>query len=88
LEDGRAAAGVRLLTVGPKSARVSLTVREGRYHLVKRMCEAVGYPVLRLRRTRIGPITLGTLRPGGKRRLTRHEVRSLRRAVGLEARRP
>ena len=88
LEDGRAAAGVRLLTVGPKSARVSLTVREGRYHLVKRMCDAVGYPVLRLRRTRIGPITLGTLRPGGKRRLTRHEVRSLRRAVGLEARRP
>jgi 23S rRNA pseudouridine2605 synthase len=84
LEDGRAVAAVRLLTVGPNSSRISLTVREGRYHLVKRMCEAVGYPVLRLRRTRIGPITLGTLRPGGKRRLTPSEVRSLRRAVGLE----
>lgn len=92
LEDGTTTAEVRLLTAGPKSAWISLTVREGRYHLVKRMCEAVGYPVLRLRRTRIGPITLGTLRPGGKRRLTSREVRSLQRAVGLErdgkARRP
>jgi 23S rRNA pseudouridine2605 synthase len=84
LEDGTAAAEVRLLTLGPKSARISLTVREGRYHLVKRMCDAVGHPVLRLRRTRIGHITLGRLRPGGKRRLTPSEVRSLRRAVGLE----
>jgi pseudouridine synthase len=83
LEDGRAAAAVRLLTVGPSSARILLTVREGRYHLVKRMCEAVGHPVLRLRRTRIGPITLGTLRPGGKRRLAANELRLLRRAVGL-----
>jgi 16S rRNA U516 pseudouridylate synthase RsuA-like enzyme len=39
--------------------------------------------VLRLRRTRIGPITLGTLRPGGKRRLAANELRLLRRAVGL-----
>jgi pseudouridine synthase len=83
LEDGRAAAAVRMLAVGRNSARILLTVREGRYHLVKRMCEAVGHRVLRLRRTRIGPITLGTLRPGGKRRLTPNEVRSLRRAVGL-----
>jgi 23S rRNA pseudouridine2605 synthase len=85
LEDGViAAAGVSLLRGGPGSARISLTVREGRYHLVKRMCEAVGLPVLRLRRTRIGPIALGALRPGAKRRLTSREVQSLRRAVGLE----
>ena len=85
LEDGViAAVGVTLLSAGPGSARISLTVREGRYHLVKRMCEAVGLPVLRLRRTRIGPVALGALRPGAKRRLTSGEVRSLRRAVGLE----
>jgi pseudouridine synthase len=84
LEDGMVAAEVRLLSVGPKTAWLSLTVREGRYHLVKRMCDAVGHPVLRLRRTRIGPITLGTLRPGGRRRLTSREVRALRRTVGLE----
>jgi 23S rRNA pseudouridine2605 synthase len=85
LEDGViAAVAVSLLDAGPVSARISLTVRQGRYHLVKRMCEAVGFPVLRLRRTRIGPIALGPLRPGAKRRLTFREVGSLRRAVGLE----
>lgn len=85
LKDGViAAAGVVILAAGPGSARISLTVREGRYHLVKRMCEAVGLPVLRLRRTRIGPVALGALRPGAKRRLTSGEARSLRRAVGLE----
>jgi 23S rRNA pseudouridine2605 synthase len=85
LEDGVvAAAAISLLRGGPGSARISLTVREGRYHLVKRMCEAVGLPVLRLRRTKIGPIALGALRPGAKRRLTSREVHTLRRAVGLE----
>ncbi len=46
------------------------------------MCDAVGHPVLRLVRTRIGPLVDATLAPGEWRPLTQQEVRSLERAVG------
>ena len=45
------------------------------------MCEAVGFPVLRLVRTRIGPLTDRTLQPGEWRPLTQDEVRALERAA-------
>ncbi|NDC27550.1 MAG: MFS transporter, partial [Actinobacteria bacterium] len=51
---------------------------------VRRMCDAVGYPVLRLARTRIGPLVDKTLRPGDWRELTLAEVRSLIEAVAGE----
>ncbi|NIV94240.1 pseudouridine synthase, partial [candidate division KSB1 bacterium] len=57
--------------------------REGRKHQVKRMCAAVGHPVLRLRRIKVGPIELDDLRPGEIRRLKSREVRNLRAKVGL-----
>ncbi len=50
------------------------------------MCESIGHPVLRLVRTRIGPITDPTLGPGEYRRLTSEEVRRLAAAAsGSEA---
>jgi 23S rRNA pseudouridine2605 synthase len=60
---------------------LKLTLHEGRNRQVRRMCEAVGHPVRRLVRTRIGPLADPQLRPGAWRDLTRAEVRALERAV-------
>ena len=75
LEDGRSApAEVRRL--GP--SRIELTLHEGRKHQVKRMCEAVGHPVVRLHRSRYATLTLDGLDPGEWRELTAGEVEALR----------
>jgi len=58
-----------------------MTLREGRNRQVRRMCEAVGHPVKRLARIRIGPLTDKGLRLGQVRELTPAEVRALKRAV-------
>ena len=85
LEDGiTAPAELHILEDDKKATWLTLTLREGRNHQVKRMCAAVGCPVLRLRRTKIGPIDLGNLQPGRSRRLKAGEVRALRKAVGLD----
>ncbi len=54
-----------------------LVIHEGRYRQVRRMCEAVGHPVRRLVRTRIGPVRDTALPPGRWRVLTADEVRAL-----------
>ena len=58
-----------------------LVIHEGRNRQVRRMCEAIGHPVVRLVRTRIGPLVDRTLAPGDWRTLTIDEVRALERAV-------
>jgi 23S rRNA pseudouridine2605 synthase len=60
--------------------RIELTIHEGRNRQVKRMCEAVGHPVVRLTRVRFGPLRLGDLPPGGHRRLSEAELSLLRSA--------
>jgi 23S rRNA pseudouridine2605 synthase len=50
---------------------------------VRRMCEAVGHPVIKLIRIRFGPLRLADLPPGALRPLIPQELRALRRAVGL-----
>jgi len=59
---------------------IELTIREGRKHQVRQMCEAIGHPVLALRRVAFGPLALGDLPSGAHRRLTAAEIESLRRA--------
>ena len=66
---------------GREQALLAVVVREGRNRQVRRMCEAVGHPVVRLRRVRIGPLTDVTLGPGEVRELAPREVAALRRAV-------
>jgi 23S rRNA pseudouridine2605 synthase len=74
LEDGLTAPA-RVTSLGPHAARIA--IHEGRNRQVRRMCEAVGHPVRRLVRTRIGPVTDRTLPPGQWRHLTTTEVRGL-----------
>ena len=74
LEDGRTAPA-RVSLVSPGVLR--LVISEGRNRQVRRMCEAVGHPVRRLVRTRIGPVADRRLPPGSWRPLTTGEVRSL-----------
>jgi pseudouridine synthase len=57
---------------------LEIGIREGRNRQVRRMCEAVGHPVVRLERIAIGPIRDRRLRPGQWRDLTVREVDSLR----------
>ena len=84
LEDGiTAPAELIVMEEDQKATWLSLTLREGRKHQIKRMCAAVGHPVLRLKRIKVGPIKLDKLRPGQTRRLKSREVRSLRKNVGL-----
>jgi 23S rRNA pseudouridine2605 synthase len=65
---------------------VELVITEGRKRQVRRMLEAVGHPVIELRRTAFGPLKLGSLKPGAARRLTAREVAEL--GAGGSTRRP
>jgi 23S rRNA pseudouridine2605 synthase len=78
LEDGMTAPA-KVGVVGPGVVRI--TIHEGRNRQVRRMFDAVGHPVLRLVRSRIGPITDPHLRPGAWRVLTSDEVRALAAAT-------
>jgi 23S rRNA pseudouridine2605 synthase len=80
LEDGRTAPA-RVRRLGP--SRLELVLHEGRNRQVRRMLDAVGHPVLKLRRTQYAGLGAGRLRPGQWRDLTPDEVRGLRRLVGL-----
>jgi 23S rRNA pseudouridine2605 synthase len=72
----------------PEPGVVRITIHEGRNRQVRRMCEAVGHPVLRLVRVRIGPLTDRSLRPGDWRELSTGERNALTRAVAQYAPRP
>lgn len=84
LDDGVARA-ISARSVGRTAGRgaVRLVLAEGRKREVRRMLDAVGLPVRRLVRTRVGPIRLGGLRAGELRELGPEEVRALYRAAGL-----
>ena len=84
LDDGVASAdGFRVVERAGSRALVEVTLHEGRKHIVRRMLAEAGTPVSRLVRTQVGPVTLGSLRPGATRRLTTKEVGDLYAAVGL-----
>ena len=79
--DGRRALPSRLRLVKPgANSWLEVSVVEGRKPLVRRMLQAVGHPVVKLRRIRFGGIRLGKLAPGTWRHLTRAELERLREA--------
>lgn len=65
-----------------QSTLLTITLHEGRNRQVRRMCAAVGHPVRRLTRIRMGPIQLGRLRPGEWRPLTEREIAGLKAQAG------
>jgi 23S rRNA pseudouridine2605 synthase len=73
----------RVLDSFGNKAMVELVLHEGRKHVVRRLLDEVGHPVRRLVRTAIGEVVLGNQRPGRMRPLTRPELGSLYRAVGM-----
>ncbi|MDQ3946319.1 MAG: rRNA pseudouridine synthase [Actinomycetota bacterium] len=78
LDDGPTApARVRVAQTVPGGAALEIVIHEGRNRQVRRMCEAVGHPVRRLVRTRIGPLVDRRLAPGRWRPLEPSEVRAL-----------
>ena len=75
LEDGLTApAGARRLA----AHALEITIREGRKHQVRRMCAAVGHPVVELQRVAFGPLRLGALEPSQHRLLSAAEIERLR----------
>lgn len=84
LDDGPVAVdSFTILGVHQGESQVRITLHEGRNRIVRRMMEAVGFPVQALVRTHIGSVALGEQRPGSLRVLGRDEVGSLYKAARL-----
>jgi len=79
LDDGMTApARVRILKKEGTRAWLEIIIHEGRNRQVRRMCEAIGHKVIKLKRVRFGPLTLANTVPGKVRKLTQDELNKLR----------
>ncbi|AZV44183.1 MULTISPECIES: 23S rRNA pseudouridine(2605) synthase RluB [Peribacillus] len=81
LEDGKTApAKTKVLSADKRkqTAIIEITIHEGRNRQVRRMFDAIGHPVLKLKRERYGFLTLHGLSAGDARELTPHEVKQMR----------
>ena len=85
LDDGVSTlpAQVQVETKEPGRVVLRMTIYEGKNRQIRRMCEAVGLEVVRLRRVSVGPVKLGMLQPGKWRELTPVEVGALRGSVTI-----
>jgi pseudouridine synthase len=88
LEDGTIAKGDRVRLAGRFAANdtsdIELIVHEGRNRIIRRMCAAIGHPALRLVRTRIAFLTIGSIPAGAWRHLTATEVERLMNGVATD----
>jgi len=78
-----AKAKIKSINKKNRTSIIKLAIHEGRNHQVKKMCEAVGYPVIKLKRESISFLTLEDLKPGEYRKLTPKEVHKLY-AISIE----
>jgi len=86
LDDGLTApAQVSIVKSQGNTTLIRLVIHEGKKHIVKRMCKAVGHPVTSLRRISMGNIQVDDLNPGQWRYLEDTEVAALYALVGLDA---
>lgn len=84
LEDGPTnPADVTVVRKRSECSVLRISISEGRNRQIRRMCELMGYPVVRLVRTAIGPLKLGQLKPGKFRELTPQEIGKLKQAVKI-----
>lgn len=86
LEDGMTApAEVEILGEDVKgNCTLKMVIHEGRNRQVRRMCEAIGHPVIHLRRVRIGFIQIQDLKPGDYRHLETHEIQKLKQLLKMD----
>lgn len=88
LDDGiTSPAGVRVVDVRAHESVIELSIHEGRNRQVRRMCDAVGHPVIELVRIAYGPLRLAGVAIGDSRPLTDQEIRRMRKAAGLAPKR-
>ena len=85
LEDGlaRALSIKTVREVSPKHSWVEIDIHEGRYHIVRRMFESFGLPVIRLIRTNFGPILLGETGIGRYRKINEVELLNLYKVLKI-----
>ncbi len=84
LDDGRTKpAKVRLMRTTGTNAWLSITIAEGKKRQIRRMCEKVRYPAVKLRRVKIGPVRLAGMERGQVRMLLPDEIKQLKEAVQL-----
>ena len=81
--DGKMTLPATVLILQKQEGRVVLqiSIQEGRNRQIRKMCEAVGLEVARLKRTAVGPLKLGMLQPGQWRELKPAELIALRNAI-------
>lgn len=72
---------INVLDKQPGRVVLQMVIKEGRNRQIRKMCEAVGLEVARLKRTAIGPVKLGMLKPGEYRELKPDELRAIRNAL-------
>ena len=73
----------RIVDSKPGKAIVEVILHEGRKHIVRRLLDHVGHPIISLVRTQVGPITLGSTKSGRWRPLSQREISDLYKAAGL-----
>lgn len=88
LDDGfvTAPAVVRVVADSPERTVLEMTIKEGKNREIRRMCEAVGLTVIRLKRNAEGPVKLGMLQPGKHRPLTKAEINGLKASASKAVR--
>jgi len=78
LSDGKTLpAQLKVVKTTGKNTWLEISIREGRNRQIRRMCEAVGHPVLKLKRIAIGPINLRAMKPGQSKILSQKEIHNL-----------
>ncbi len=72
---------IRVITDEPTRTVLEMTIKEGKNRQIRRMCEVVGLQVSRLRRTQVGAVKLGMLKPGTYRELKPQEINALKQGA-------
>ncbi len=78
-------AKVEIVAMRTRSTWVEITITEGKFRQLRRMCRVCHFQIVKLRRVAIGPILLGDLNPRCVRALSPEEILALDRVVGLSS---
>lgn len=79
---------INVLTAEAERTVLEFIIKEGKNRQIRKMCKCVGLNVSRLKRTSVGGVKLGMLKPGEYKELTQEEMRALRTAIGKGEQKP